>query len=70
MVLARAAAAALFLCALCALACAEIRASAVCSAVSQAYREMGFSSWTGPENETAGKKHTHARARIRPHLKK
>ncbi|KAF4087401.1 hypothetical protein AMELA_G00095100 [Ameiurus melas] len=54
MVLARAAASALFLCALCALACAEVRASAGCSAVSQAYREMGFSSGTGPENETAG----------------
>ncbi|MCJ8732128.1 hypothetical protein PDJAM_G00207470 [Pangasius djambal] len=56
MVLARAAAAAaaLFLCALCALACAEDRASAGCSAVRQAYRDMGFSSGTVPENETAG----------------
>ncbi|KAM9487277.1 glypican-6-like [Clarias gariepinus] len=38
------AAAALLLCALCALACAEESASAGCSAVRRVYREMGFSS--------------------------
>lgn len=54
MVLARAAA--LCLCALCALACAEDRASPGCGAVRQAYREMGFSSDKVPENRTAGEK--------------
>lgn len=64
MVLARAAAAALLLCALCALACAEDRASAGCNVVRQAYSEMGFSSGTVPENETTGKKRTHTRTCI------
>ncbi|KAI5107562.1 glypican 6b precursor [Silurus meridionalis] len=57
MVLARAAAAAaLFLCALCASASAEdlVSASAGCGAVAQAYRDMGFSSGTVPDNYTAG----------------